>query len=149
MLKKNLLLQTGNMLPQKTLEITSPKLIIGFSFIKPIGTALTIEAECNAVNRFDGMHNSIMQSHFWNVDPSAGIELAYNQLVFFRLGTGQFQKVWNTRGTYREWTQDWITGLGFLFKKMQLDYALCGIGSTGIGLKSHIFSLTYNWNSKS
>lgn len=147
--QKNQLLQTGNMLPQKTLEITSPKLIIGFSFIKPIGTTLTIEAECNAVNRFDGLHNSIMQSHYWNVDPSAGIELAYNKLVFFRLGTGQFQKVWNTRGTYREWTQDWTTGLGFLFKKMQLDYALCGIGSTGIGLKSHIFSLTYNWNSKS
>ena len=64
-----------------------------------------------------------------------------------KLTTGQFQNVWNTRGTYREWTQDWTTGLGFIFKKMHVDYALCGIGSSGIGLKSHIFSLTYNWNS--
>lgn len=145
--QKTSLLQTGNILPEKSLEITSPKLITGCSFTKAFGNTISVEAECNLVNRFDGMNNSIIQSRYWNIDPSAGIEISYNHILFFRLGTGQFQNVWNTRGTYREWTQDWTTGLGFIFKKMHVDYALCGIGSAGIGLKSHIFSLTYNWNS--
>ena len=144
--QKQTLITTQNLLPTNPLEITSPKLVSGISFSNTLGKHLTMESEINLTHRWDRMNNSLIQSEYWNIEPAAGIELSYLQRVFLRLGTGQFQSVWNSRGTYKELDQEWSTGLGIQYHGLQLDYALCGLGSSGIGLKSHVFSFTYQWN---
>ncbi len=146
---KNTFATTGNEIPNNSVEVTVPKLILGvtrkFYFWKE---RFSVLAEFNCVNTFDGMRNTVIRSKVWSCEPMLGMELGYKGFVYFRAGIGNIQKQLNAKGDGFETTYQPNMGVGIKYKVFALDYALTDIGDRSIALYSHIFSLKIDINKK-
>jgi hypothetical protein len=138
--------QTGNEIPENSIEITLPKLSIGIArslqIKKKVGLLAAIDLDCT----FDGKRNVAIKSDIISIDPHAGVELDYLKLVFLRLGIGDVQQIKNFDGsTYTTYQPNF--GVGFKFnnfaslKNIHIDYALSDVGNKSESLYSHVFSL--------
>jgi hypothetical protein len=145
----NTLIKTGNKVPTNSLEITSPKLILGiareFTFWKD---RISLLGEVNMINTFDGQRNTVINSKLWNMEPAFGIELGYKGFVFLRGGLGNIQKQLNDRATLYITTVQPNIGVGVKYEIFTLDYALTDIGDRSASLYSNIFSLKIALNNK-
>lgn len=134
--------QTGNALPQNGLEIALPQVILGggrdFQWNK-----ISLLAEMNAVITTDGKRNTIVSGNPFSIDPNVGIEVAYNKIIYVRLGCGNAQRVKDFDGSNSLTVQPNL-GLGLKIKNLQLDYALSDIGNVSDVLYSNVFSLRYD-----
>jgi hypothetical protein len=143
------LVQTNNEVPTNSLEITTPKLILGasrsFLFWKERISLLT---ELNMINTFDGMRNTVIKSDLWSMEPAFGIEIGYKGFIFLRGGLGNIQKELNDRATLYVTTVQPNIGVGVKYKIFTLDYALTDIGDRSVALYSNIFSLKIDINKK-
>jgi len=142
---KEVFLQTGNEIPENSMEITLPQFILGasrkFEFKK-----FSALFEINTVVTTDGMRNTFIKSDIFSVDPQAGLELGYQGLVFLRAGICNFQEI-QDRGQRIQTAQPNF-GLGVKLFNLRLDYALTNVGDA-TGLLTHVFSLRADFNSKS
>jgi hypothetical protein len=131
--------QTGNIIPQNSIEVTVPRLIIGAARnfqIKKVGILATSDVSFT----FDGQRNTIVRTNFASIDPRLGLEVDYSGLAFFRLGLHNLQQLKNfDSSTY--WVIEPTFGLGVHYKSVTLDYALSSVGPQTESLYSHIFSL--------
>jgi hypothetical protein len=145
----NTFIQTGNQVPSSSLEVTVPKLILGtaksISFWK---NNMTLLAEADLINTFDGERNTVIKTKLWSLEPAFGIELGYKGFVFLRGGVGNIQKQLNDRATLYITTFQPNFGVGVKYKMFTLDYALTDIGDRSIALYSNIFSLKIDINKK-
>jgi hypothetical protein len=136
------LAQTGNEIPSSSLEITAPRLILGaakqWNFWSD---RISLLAEANAINSFDGQRNTVVSTKVWNLEPAFGIELGYKGIVYLRGGIGNIQRELNDRATLYITTMQPNFGLGLHYRIFSLDYALTDIGDRSIALYSNIFSL--------
>jgi hypothetical protein len=143
------LIQTNNKIPTNSLEITSPKLILGlarsFSFWKD---RISVLGEVNLINTFDGQRNTVISSKLWSMEPAFGLEVGYKGFVFLRGGLGNIQKQLNDRATLYVTTVQPNIGVGVHYEIFTLDYALTDIGDHSASLYSNIFSLKIALNSK-
>lgn len=134
--------QTGNEIPENSLEITLPRLLLGaarsFSFDK-----VSLLAEFNADVTTDGKRNVLVSASPFSVDPHLGLEWSYSRVVFLRMGVGNIQRVKNFDGS-RSLTVQPNLGIGLQIKQLQLDYALSDIGNVSDVLYSNIFSLRFD-----
>ena len=134
--------QTGNEIPTSSLEVTTPKLILGLSrsalFWKD---RISVLGELNLINTFDGQRNTVVQTNLWSMEPAFGVEIGYKGFVFIRGGIGNFQKQLNERATLYITTYQPNVGVGVKYKLFTLDYALTDIGDRSLALYSNIFSL--------
>lgn len=141
---KNAYLQTGNALPQNSIELTLPKLDLGaaksFLVMKKFGVLLTADV----IASFDGKRNTLIKSSVASFAPVAGIELDYKKIVFLRGGVSNFQKVSDFTKTYT--TVQPGFGVGVKISRFMIDYALTALGSTSNPLYSNVFSLKVNLN---
>jgi hypothetical protein len=143
------LLQTNNVIPSSSLEVTLPRLILGVArsttFWKD---RISLMAELNLINSFDGMRNTVIRSDLWSAEPAFGLEIGYKGFVYLRGGLGNIQKQLNDRATLYITTVQPNFGAGVKYRMFTLDYALTDIGDRSIALYSNIFSLKIDINSK-
>ncbi|MGB3585816.1 MAG: PorV/PorQ family protein [Tunicatimonas sp.] len=133
--------QTGNQIPDNSVELTLPRATLGIGksqrfWQNRVGVLATVDATFT----FDGQRNVLVGSDITSIDPSVGLELNYEKIVFLRAGVGNVQLVKNFDGsTYRTYQPDF--GVGVVLGKLQIDYALTDIGDQSESLYSHVFSL--------
>jgi len=130
-------------LPENT-EITLPKLQFGIAkkWVFHYDFALQTEVDLNF--RF-AETNDIFSSSIASMTPAAGVEFGYIDLVFVRVGAGNFQNVTQLDGSDSVGFQPNI-GVGFKYKGIQVDYALTDIGDQSAALYSNVFSLKLDWS---
>lgn len=137
--------QTNNDIPVSSIEITLPKWLLGIGrqfYIKDkFGIMPTADLELT----FDGKRNVPISSDLLSIDPRAGLELSYSNLVFVRGGVSRIQQVKNFDGSKRTEFQPGF-GVGLRYKGFQLDYALTDLGDRSEALYSNVFSLSASLN---
>jgi hypothetical protein len=141
--------QTGNEIPTASLEITTPKLILGVAKKTNVWKGrISILGEVNFINTFDGMRNTVIKSEIWSMEPAMGLEIGYKDFIFLRGGLGNIQKELNDRATFYVTTVHPNFGVGVKYKIFTLDYALTDIGDRSVALYSNIFSLKIEINKR-
>jgi hypothetical protein len=141
--------QTGNEVPENSLEITLPKAVFGVARVFSFGQDLSLLAAADLVTTFDGPRNVLLKTDPVSVDPQLGLELGYKNVIWLRGGLGQFQQV--TRldpERSKRYTLQPTAGLGVRLGMIRLDYALTDVGNASDAPYSHIFSLTFNFRNK-
>ncbi|MDN5215439.1 PorV/PorQ family protein [Fulvivirgaceae bacterium BMA12] len=132
--------QTGNEIPENSIEITLPKAIFGVSRYFKVKEKFGILASTDMVLSFDGRRNVILKSDFASMDLNVGMEFDYLKTVFFRLGIGNIQEVKDfDESTYTSFQPN--AGIGVKINKVIIDYALTDIGDQSESLYSHVFSI--------
>lgn len=140
---------TGNDIPSNSVEVTVPKLILGGSRQFMVWKdRISILAELNLVNTFDGKRNTVIKTNVWSMEPMLGTEIGYKNTVFLRGGVGNIQKALNAKGDAYTTTFQPNIGAGVKYKIFALDYAYTDIGDRSIALYSHIISLKIDINKK-
>jgi hypothetical protein len=138
---------TGNTVPENGLEITLPRLLLGAGYFFNIDDKFSLYPEIAFVTTSDGMRNTLIKTNFVSVDPAAGIEFGYNNLVFARFGASNFQFVPDfDKENSLSWQPN--IGIGVNILGLRIDYALTDIGDQSIALYSHVFSLSYAFKTK-
>ena len=130
-------------LPETT-ELTKPKIQAGVARNFRIGRSFNLQTEVNLNIRFE-QSNDVFSSELGSIDPAIGFQLDYDQLVYLRLGVGNFQYITEFDDSQSLSTQPNF-GLGFNYKGIRIDYALTNIGSVGNALFSNIFSITFDYS---
>jgi hypothetical protein len=144
-LVEDVYLQTGNTIPQNSMEITLPRLIVGFGYQFTLGRKLGILPAIDLDLTFDGKRNVAISADPVSVDPKIGIEFDYEKIAFLRLGVNNFQKIKEfDESTYISYQPTF--GLGIRFKMFTVDYAFLDIGDQSESLYSHVFSLKISFD---
>lgn len=136
---------TGNSLPENSLEITLPRMILGVSRDWSIGEQFSVLASLDMDFTFDGKRNTLIRSYFTSIDPHGGVEIGYKRQVFLRMGVGQFQQTENFDGQ-TSWSMQPSAGLGFTIDRVTIDYAMTDAFNQAEGLYSHIFSIKIDFD---
>lgn len=139
---KEVFLQTGNELPQNSLEITLPRLILAAGKRFPIGEKFSIHPEVNMSMTFDGKRNVLIPADPISFDPYMGLEAGFKDMIFIRSGIGTIQRVQDIDGRESLTLQPSV-GAGVRIKRVQIDYALTNINSD-LALFSNVFSLRFD-----
>lgn len=137
------LLQTGNVIPENSIELTLPRIILGGSRTWEFGNFSAL-GELNIDITTDGRRNVLLSADPFSIDPHMGMELGYKGAVYLRAGAGNLQKVYAGVGAEQDWTFQPNVGLGLKIKGLHLDYALTNLGYTGESLYSNIFSVRFD-----
>ena len=139
--------QTGNEIPENTIEVTLPRFIFGVAKTFKAFEKFGILAELNLETTLDGKRNTLVKSGTVSLAPVAGIELDYSKIAYLRFGVGNFQQIKDFDGSLSTSYQPNF-GLGIVIKNLKIDYALTDIGNQAEALYSHVFSLKFGWDSK-
>jgi hypothetical protein len=144
---KDVFLATGNEIPQNSLEITLPRLILGASKKVTLDKKqkFTLAGEMDFINTFDGKRNTIVRTNFWSMEPALGFEAGFKNIIFLRGGLGNIQKAKDVFGKDQTTFQPNL-GIGLRIKSLTIDYALTDIGDQSVALYSNIFSLKLDIN---
>ncbi|QNM86279.1 PorV/PorQ family protein [Polaribacter pectinis] len=129
-------------LPETT-EITKPKLQLGVARNWRVGRFLNLLTEVDLNVRF-AKTNDIFSSEAASIDPAAGFQLDYDDLVYLRAGVGNFQYITEFDNS-KSLSMQPNFGVGFKYNGIKIDYALTNIGSVGNALYSNIFSITFDY----
>lgn len=139
-------LQTGNEIPTSRTEIALPKIVLGAAYYGG-GDTFSYLAEADVRFSTDGTLSGVFSGNRIGIDPSLGVELGYNKLVFLRFGIGNIQRTINEiNADSKSVSVQPNLGLGLALGRLKVDYALTNIGSVSGVLVSHIFSLTLDFN---
>jgi len=139
--------QTGNTIPQNSIEATLPQLWLGVSrnlFDLPVWSLLLA---LDMRTTFDGARNVLLHTSAFSINPSMGFEVGYKEIVFLRGGVGQYQKGTDITGKTQHLVQPDF-GLGISYDRFRLDYALTNAVQYSASLYSHIVSLSINLGDK-
>jgi hypothetical protein len=137
--EKQVLSLTKNDIPIKSIENTAPSIIVGFGYKKNFGK-VGVNGEIDANFTTDGRRNALLSGNPVSMNPAAGVEVSYDNIVFVRGGISKFQKD-NTFAKKEFWTADPSLGVGLNIRSVRLDYAYTNIGSSEARSFSHTVSL--------
>ena len=137
---------TNNELPQNSLEITLPKIILAVGRHIEFTEKLSLYPEIDFDLTFDGKRNVLLRSKALSIDPHMGFELQYRDFIFLRGGIGYIQQITDFDGS-KSYTVQPNLGLGVKIKGISIDYALTNIGQS-VGLLSNVFSFKVDINKK-
>lgn len=140
-------LQTGNEIPENSVELTLPELILGVNRSFVFSDKIGLTAELNFKNTFDGKRNVLFKSDPVSIDPSFGFETNYDDLIFLRGGIGNVQVTTDIDGN-RLTTFQPNFGIGVKLPYISIDYALTDIGDQSVALYSNVFSVRIDINRK-
>ncbi len=136
---------TGNELPENSLELTIPRLILGAAREFELANKYGLLAEMDAELTFDGKRHVLLSTRFVSIDPHFGIELDYKKTIYLRMGMGNIQLIPDF-DTNKSFDFQPTVGLGIKIKNFAIDYALTDLGDQSVALYSNIFSLRYSFN---
>ena len=134
---------TGNVIPENSLEITLPRLILGSAKTFKISDKINALAEANLDITLDGKRYTLLRTNVASFDPHIGFEVDYSKIVFIRGGVGNIQRV-QLPAEVQETTMQPNIGIGLRIKTLQIDYALTNLGRTTGVLYSNVFSLRFD-----
>lgn len=135
--------QTNNEIPENSVEVTVPRLVLGAARQFSFGEKFDLLAAIDLENTFDGRRNTLIKTDTWSADPRVGFELGYAGIVYVRAGMSNFQYVTDLSDELQLTMQPNI-GLGLKIKSVALDYALTDIGDNSVALYSNVFSLRFD-----
>ncbi|MCD6557090.1 MAG: PorV/PorQ family protein [Bacteroidales bacterium] len=141
---QDVFIQTGNDIPENSLEITMPELIIGAARNFKLSDKFSFRPEIDIDFSFDGKKYTLLSSKVISIDPYFGGELNFKNIIFFRTGIGNFSKIPDFDKETLNFQPS--IGLGINIYNFKLDYALTDIGNQSIALYSNVFSLSYGFN---
>lgn len=136
---------TGNEVPENSIEVTLPKIILGAGRNFNISRKFLLYTELNADITTDGQRNVPINSDPFSIDPHLGFELSYSRVAFLRGGLGNFQQSEDINGNSELLFQPNF-GVGVKLKGVSVDYALTDIGDRSIAIYSNVFSLKIEIN---
>lgn len=140
-------IRTGNDIPENSLEVTLPKMLVGAGYLFTIKNDFQIYPEANLEFTFDGKRNVLVKGNVVSIDAKLGVEANYKKIVYLRCGLNNFQDETSIDGKKSKSFQPNI-GVGIQFKKVALDYALTDVGDQSIALYSNVFSLRIGINKR-
>ncbi len=140
---KNAIEGQNQAVPEGT-ELTLPKLQMGLS------KKLVFHYDYSLLTSFDlnvrfAETNDIVSTSFASVNPAIGFEFGYTDLVFLRVGAGNFQNELQLDNS-EDLTFQPNFGVGFKYKGIQLDYAFTDIGDQSAALYSNVFSIKLDFS---
>jgi hypothetical protein len=138
---------TGNEIPENSVELTLPRLIMGASHKQLIHEKFSIMGELDLDMTFDGKRNTLIKSNLLSIDPHFGFEFGFKDFIFLRTGLCNMQQVTDFAGKKSLNVQPNL-GLGIRIKQFTIDYALTDIGDASVALYSNIFSLKFDLDKK-
>jgi hypothetical protein len=99
---------------------------------------------------FDGKRNVPVNAGRMSLDPKAGLEIGYRDIVYLRGGVMNIQEVRDDRGR-PVWTAAPTVGAGFSFApftklKLSIDYTLSNLTGFSANLYAHLVSLRFGFN---
>lgn len=144
---KEVFVATGNEIPENSVEVTLPKLLLGGARKFDFKHNISLLAELNLDATFDGKRNVMIKSNFASIDPHIGLEASYMNLVFLRAGMGNYQSYTDAIGKKVKTFQPNV-GIGVKIKSVTIDYALTDIGDQSAALYSNVFSVRVDINKK-
>jgi hypothetical protein len=146
---KDVFIATGNEIPENSLELTLPRLLLGAYKKVNFGKQeqFSVAAEADFINTFDGKRNVLIRTNGWSLEPVLGLEAGFKNIVFLRGGLGNIQKAKDVFGKDVTTIQPNF-GVGIRIKSITIDYALTDIGDQSVALYSNIFSLKIDINRK-
>ena len=144
---KQVFLATGNEIPESSVEITLPKLLLGAARKFDFNEKVSLLAELNVDATFDGKRNVLIKSKAVSLDPHLGLEASYMNVIFLRAGLGNYQTYTDALGKKIKTFQPNI-GVGVKIKSVYIDYALTDIGDQSVALYSNVFSIKVDINKK-
>lgn len=142
-------INTGNVVPLDTIEVTSPSVRIGLAYEFDLAKRLTLLWALDVDTYFDGNRvGSLWRGGGVSMDPRTGFELAYHNsqrrpVAFLRAGLYNLQQAVNTEGE-EAFSLFPTAGVGLVIRNFQLDYALANIGNFSENLHSHVVSLKFH-----
>ncbi|MBU2913192.1 hypothetical protein KO526_04220 [Reichenbachiella agariperforans] len=139
--------QTGNAIPENSIEITLPRMILGGSYHVSIIERFSILMSIDVEATLDGKRNTLIKSDQVSLDPRAGLEIGYVDKFFLRVGAGQFQEIQDFDRSYQTVFQPNF-GVGVKLSQFSIDYALTDIGDQAESPYSHVLSLKASFNDK-
>ncbi|HXH18835.1 MAG TPA: PorV/PorQ family protein [Chitinophagales bacterium] len=145
--EKEVLVTTGNIIPENSLEVTVPKFIFAAAYEVNIKDKFGILPELDFEMTTDGKRNVPIRTNAVSFDPRFGLELNYSDIIYLRGGIGNIQKSTDDAGEKIITFQPSI-GIGLQIKTFGLDYAFTDIGNQSDALYSHVFSLHIGINKK-
>lgn len=138
-------IQTGNVIPENSLEITLPSMVFGAGYKFFDGRKITLLTSLDTDFHFDGKRNVIANLGSVSLDPHLGVELGYKDIVFLRGGFKNLQQIPDAKGEDKLSAFPTV-GAGFSLKNFTVDYALSNVGDFQQTLYSHVFSLKYTFS---
>ncbi|MFY9308858.1 MAG: PorV/PorQ family protein [Bacteroidia bacterium] len=138
---------TGNEIPENSVEVTLPKLLLGGARKFDFKHNISLLAELDLDATFDGKRNVLIKSNFASIDPRLGFEASYMNLVFLRTGIGNYMSYTDAIGKRIRTFQPNI-GIGVKIKSVTIDYAFTDIGDQSDVLYSNVFSVRVDINKK-
>ena len=146
--EKEILTATDNLIPDNTLELTLPKLIIGAGYEWVFKKNFNIRPEIDIDIATDGKRNVLFNLSPFSFDPHIGLELAYRDVVYARTGFNNYQTATSDFDNSKIRTIQPNFGIGLKIKSITIDYALTDVGDLSQSLYSHIFSVFVDINKK-
>ncbi|UOR06287.1 PorV/PorQ family protein [Hymenobacter aerilatus] len=141
----------GEAMPKGGPEVTLPRFILGAARLIKLPGEFTALPAVDLEMTTDGQRNTLISSSAVSIDPRAGIEIGYNNLVYLRGGVGNFQKIKSFRSTTQEdWHAQPSLGVGVALSGLRLDLALSRLaventGGSASQTNSVIVSLGYGF----
>ncbi len=145
---EQVLAATGNAIPENSLEITTPKIILGTGYHFDMGENFGGQAELNLDVTTDGKRNVLVSADPFSVDPHLGVAFNYRDFIFLRGGINNLQQAIADDASEESWIFQPNIGVGLVIGPITLDYAYTNIGNQGELLYSHVISLSLDFNKK-
>lgn len=139
---KKVLEFTRNVVPESSLEVTKPRFIFAFAHHHQ-WNKFGYVAELNGNLTLDGRRNTIYSSNPYSFDPTFGLEINYNKVVFLRGGINQIQEQTDIMGN-TNWTLQPNVGVGLKLLNLHIDYALTDVGQLEDNTYAHVISLVFD-----
>lgn len=142
--EKEVLYLTRNDIPEKSTEMTAPRLIVGGAYHFDFSEKLTLTTEASLETTFDGKRNTLIKTNAFSIDPRVGAELSFNETVFVRAGMSNFQqglKDGDTTNLQKVWIYQPSLGAGFKINNVGIDYAFTNLANQSSPLFTHVVSL--------
>ena len=148
--EKQVLAQTGNEIVTRSSEMNRPRAVLAAAKRFPIffadsSRSAYIQPEINIEITSDGKrYGNLVNLNPLSVDPRAGLEFGYNNLVYVRAGVGNFQRILSdadtTNTNYHTLFQPSF-GVGLRLKQLSIDYSFSSLNIENNPLYSHFVSL--------
>lgn len=146
--EKQILSQTGNIIPVSSTEITLPRIQFGAAYQKTFKKNIEFKAEIDFEMTTDGKRNTLISTKKISMDPRIGVELGLWKYFYLRGGVNNFQKVLNSKGKSVFSVQPNL-GVGLRFRNIVfVDYSYTDVGKASESQYSHVVSLKVGINKR-
>lgn len=127
-------------IPSNSSEVTLPRLVLGVGRSIKLPGQFTALVATDLEITTDGQRNTPISTGLLSIDPHAGVEIGYNNIVFLRGGVSNFQKIQAFSGK-EEWKAQPSLGVGVTTSGLRLDLALSRLAVEKLGQRSQTNSI--------